>query len=72
MIDKLFSTFYLAIPLNSEGHGVRLYIGCFVLLGVAAGVPLREGVATATGLLADRVWVALPVLERVWVAVPVA
>ena len=35
-------------------------------------MPLREGVATATGLLADRVWVALPVLARVCVPLRVA
>ena len=29
------------------------HVGRFVLLGVAARVPVREGVAAATGLLAD-------------------
>ena len=48
------------------------HVGRIVLLGVAARVPLREGVTGATGLLGDRVCVALPVLARVWVGVPVA
>ena len=39
------------------------------MLGVAARVPEREGVA---GLVADLVCVPLPVLARVWVALPVA
>ena len=42
------------------------------MLGVAARVPEREGLGSATGLLADRVCVPLPVLARVWVALPVA
>ena len=48
------------------------HVGRFVLLGVAARVPVREGVAAATGLLADLVCVTLPVLARVCVALPVA
>ena len=42
------------------------------MLGVAARVPEREGVAGATGLLADLVRVPLPVLARVWVGETVA
>ena len=45
------------------------HAGRTVLLGVAARVPEREGVA---GLLTDLVCVPLPVLARVWVALPVA
>ena len=47
-------------------------MGLCVLLGVAARVPLREGVGGGTGLLGDRVGAVLPVLARVWVGVPVA
>ena len=44
-------------------------VGRTVLLGVAARVPEREGVA---GLLADLVCAPLPVLARVCVALPVS
>ena len=63
-------------PLRSYGKGVvpthaslHPQLGRFVLLGVAARVPEREGVA---GLLCDLVCVPLPVLARVWLGVPVA
>ena len=42
------------------------------MLGVAARVPLREGVAGAARLVCDLVLVALRVLARVRVGVPVA
>ena len=48
------------------------HTGRTVLLGVAAGLPLREGLTGATGLLADLVRVPLPVLARVCEGVPVA
>ena len=46
-------------------------MGLCVLLGVAARVPLRDGLAGAAGLLGARVCVALPVLARVRAGVPV-
>ena len=47
------------------------HVGRIVLLGVAAGVPLREGLGGATDLLDERVGEALTVLAWVWVALPV-